>query len=184
MLIPGKIPYIKKAALNIVCSAGVMIDQTDWVTMADHQARFGNQYVEPYSDLQVRIELDGDVLLDSNLTQRIEFEHWFEDSESQCEHVLKIQLYGLNDSHRVYLNNVGNLAPMMKIEGVWIEKLSIRMVFEDHGQVFFDNTIDPQIPSEFVGQNGTQILNFSTPVYPWLMSVQKKPDYFGNPPGC
>jgi hypothetical protein len=72
----------------------------------------------------------------------------------------------------------------MKIEGVWIEQLSMKMVLEDHGQVFFDGSTDPQIPSEFVGQNGTQILNFSTPVYPWLISVQNKPDYFGNPPGC
>lgn len=175
---PGKIPYIKKATLKVVCSSGTMIDQQKWVPANDHNNQFGNQYPEPYKDLLVKIELDNNVLFESELTQIIEFEHMFEDSESDTEHILKISLSGLTDFHRVYLDQVGDLAPMMRIEGVWIEQLSMRMIFEDHGQCFYENTTDPQIPSEFVGQNGTQVLNFSTPIYPWLMSVQKKPDYF------
>jgi hypothetical protein len=178
MIIPGKIPYIKKATIKIMCSLGTMINQHEWVAMNNHRSRFGDQYPEPYQDLQVIVELDNNVLFEDRLTQKIEFEHMFEDSESITEHVLKISLSGLVDSHRVYLDNVGDLAPMMRIEGIWIEQLSMRLVFEDHGQCFYDNTTDPQIPSEFVGQNGTQVLKFSTPIYPWLMSVQKKPDYF------
>lgn len=178
MIIPGKIPYIKKGTIRIVCSSGTMIDQHDWVAMNDHGSRFGDQYLEPYQDLQARIELDNVVLFESNLAQQIEFEHMFEDSESITDHVLKISLSGLVDSHRVYLDNVGDLAPMMRIEGIWIEQLSMRLAFEDHGQCFYDNITDPQIPSEFIGQNGIQLLKFSTPIYPWLMSVQKKPDYF------
>lgn len=177
-LIPGKIPYVKKAALNVVCSAGTMIDQHEWVPMNNHSSRFGDQYPNPFKDLVVTIELDNTVLIESDLSQPLEFEHMFEDSESVTDHVLKISLGGLVDSHRVYLDQVGELAPMMRIEGIWIEQLSMRPVFEDHGQCFYNNTTDPQIPSEFVGQNGTQVLNFSTPIYPWLMSVQKKPEYF------
>jgi len=178
MIIPGKIPYIKKATFKIMCSAGTMIDQHEWIPRINHSMRFGNQYPEPYKDLQISIELDNNVLFQSQLDQQIEFEHMFEDSESINEHVLKISLNGLNDSHRVYLDHVGDLAPMMRIEGIWIEQLSMRLVLEDHGQCFYDDASDPQIPSEFVGQNGTQVLKFSTPIYPWLMSVQKKPDYF------
>lgn len=178
MIIPGKIPYIKKAALNIMCSSGVMIDQQEWVPMTNHSSRFGNQYPEPYHNMQVQIELDNNVLFESDLTQQIEFEHIFEDSESVTEHSLKITLTGLDDTHRVYLDNVGDLAPMLQINGVWIEQLSMRSVLEDHGQCFYNDSSDPQIPSEFIGQNGTQILKFSTPIYPWLMSVQKKPNYF------
>jgi hypothetical protein len=178
MIIPGKIPYIKKATFKIMCSAGTMIDQHEWIPMNNHHSRFGDQYPEPYKDLQISIELDNNVLFQSNLDQQIEFEHMFEDSESVTDHVLKISLSGLNDSHRVYLDNVGDLAPMMRIDGIWIEQLSMRQVFEDHGQCFYDDASEPQIPSEFVGQNGTQVLKFSTPIYPWLMSVQKKSDYF------
>jgi hypothetical protein len=178
MIIPGKIPYIKMGTIKIVCSSGTMINQHEWVAMNDHRSRFADQYPEPYKDLQVRIELDNNVLVEGQMTQKIEFEHMFEDSELITEHVLKIRLSGLNDSHRVYLDNVGNLAPMLRIEGIWIEQLSMRLVLEDHGQCFYNNTSDAQIPSEFIGQNGTQVLKFSTPIYPWLISVQKKPDYF------
>jgi hypothetical protein len=178
IIIPGKIPYIKKATFRIMCSAGTMIDQHEWVSINHHSSRFGDQYPEPYKNLQVRFELDNNILFESDLSHCIDFEHMFEDSESVTEHSLKITLTGLDDIHRVYLDNVGELAPMMRIDGIWIEHLSMRLVFEDHGQCFYDNTTDPQIPSEFIGQNGTQLLKFSTPIYPWLMSVQKKSDYF------
>ena len=178
MIIPGKIPYIKMGTIKIVCSLGTMINQHEWVAMNHHRSRFSDQYPKPYQDLQVRVELDNNVLFEGQLTQPLDFEHMFEDSEIVTDHVLKISLNGLVDSHRVYLDQVGDLAPMMRIEGIWIEQLSMRMAFEDYGQCFYENTIDTQIPSEFVGQNGTQVLNFSTPIYPWLMSIQKKHDYF------
>ena len=155
-----------------------MIDQHEWVSINHHSSRFGDQYPEPYKNLQVRFELDNNILFESDLSHCIDFEHMFEDSESVTEHSLKITLTGLDNVHRVYLDNVGELAPMMRIEGIWIEQLSMRLVLEDYGQCFYDNTTDPQIPSEFIGQNGTQVLKFSTPIYPWLMSVQKKSDYF------
>jgi hypothetical protein len=178
MIITGKIPYIKKATIKIVCSSGTMIDRHEWVPMNNHGNRFGDQYPAPFKDLVVRIELDNQLLIESDLSQPLDFEHMFEDSEIVTDHVLKISLNGLVDSHRIYLDQVGDLAPMMRIEGIWIEQLSMRMAFEDYGQCFYENTIDTQIPSEFVGQNGTQVLNFSTPIYPWLMSIQKKHDYF------
>jgi len=178
MSIPGKIAYIKNGSLAIAISAGTMIDQHEWVPSSDHYRRFGDQYPLPYQDLRVQVKLDNAVLIDNNLSQPINTEHLFEDSETVTEHAITITLSGVDDSHQVNLKNIGNLSPMMRIEGIWIEQLSMRLVLEDYGQCFYTGSNDLHVPSEFVGQSGTQILKFSTPIYPWLLSMQRKPTYF------
>jgi hypothetical protein len=54
----------------------------------------------------------------------------------------------------------------------------LKRAFSDHGKYHIADTDEVGVPSEFIGQSGMQILNFTTPIYPWLLSVDKKFDYF------
>lgn len=175
MFIPGKIPYIKKASLCVSCSAGMMIDQHRWTTDSEYTAE---QYQFPYKDIHIQIELDQTVLYSGPAEKNIDIEHLFEDSESITDHTFKITVSGFKEEHQTYIQDIGNISPMIKINGIWIEQLSMRMVLEDHGQCFYEDNPNGQIPSEYIGQNGFQALTFSTPIYPWLLAMHKTPEYF------
>lgn len=177
MFIPGKILYKKQAELRIRCLAGTMIDQQAWIPQDKHNY-FGSLYSEPYRDMTVTIEFDDKVLFTGDLSQPVDFKYQFTDSDEKTTHYFKICLSGLNDNHRCYIKDIGDVAPMMQIDGIWIENLSMRLAMEDHGECKYENLSEMQAPSEYMGQNGYQKLEFSTPIYPWLLSIHSKPEYF------
>jgi hypothetical protein len=178
MLIPGKIPYVKKAMLTMTVSAGVMIDQTEWVPAVDHHQRFNKLYPAVYHDLKIQIELDDKLLSSQLLDSAVNVEHLFEDSEEITDHSIKIKLSGFKESHQMYLEGIGEVSLMVKIDQICLEHLSLKRAFSDHGKYYIADSGEVSVPSEFMGQNGVHILNFTTPVYPWLLSVDKKFDYF------
>lgn len=178
MLLPGKIPYVKKAELKVAISAGTMIDYSEWVPSHKHDTRFNYQYPSPYKHLRIQIRLDDNVLLEQSLDSPVEFSYMFEDSEDITEHFLKITLSGVNDLLRPELENTSDFSPMAKIDGVWIEGLLLKQAFEEYGTFFLEDSNITKVPSEFIGQNGTHVLNFKTPIYHWLLGIEKNLNYF------
>jgi hypothetical protein len=178
MFIPGKVPYIKKAVLNISVSSGIMIEQAEWVPNTHHYTRFNELYPAPYSDLKIQIEFNGESLISSSLDSVINIEKLFEDSEEITQHTIKIKLSGIKDSHQMYIDGIGNVSPMLKIDCFCIEQLSLKRALEEYGKYHIDDSVEIKTPSEFMGENGVCLLNFTTPIYPWLLSVDNKFDYF------
>jgi len=178
MFIPGKIPYIKKAMLNISVLPGIMIEQSEWIPITHHHEKFNESYPAPYADLKIQIELDGKSLISSSLDSVINVEKLFEDSEEITQHIIKIKLSGIKDLHQMHVDGIGNVSPMLKINNFCIEQLSLKRALEEYGKYYIDSSAEIQIPSEFMGQNGVYLLNFTTPIYPWLLSIDNKFDYF------
>lgn len=114
-------------------------------------------------NLEVDIILDGCVLLTQTLTTTItKFSHMFSDEPG--EHEFCISLRG---------NPTG---AMLHIQSIRIEGLNLRLTMEDSGTCVMNNV--PHIPSEYMGQAGYQSLKFTTPIYPWLLENERKPDYY------
>jgi hypothetical protein len=176
--IPGKIPYIKKALLEISLSSGTMIDFEQWVPADEHQSRFGSQYPAPYKELKVQIELDGNVILNTVLDKAVEFTYQFEDSEDNTPHCVAILLSGLVESHCKHLIGIGEVSPMMRVNKFCIESLPMQNVLEDQGHCEYQGSKDTQVPGAFMGQNGKMSLEFSTPIYAWLLATEKYQNYF------
>jgi hypothetical protein len=179
MIIPGKIPYIKKARLNIEISAGVMIDQEKWIPATDHDIFFGDSYAKPYDSLTVSITLDGNLLLESNVNSLVKLNHEFTDSEETTSRCLKIIVKGFDEKFCCYVDGIGEVSPMIKIDSFQIENLNMMLTMEDSGKCFYDDSpTDESVPSMVIGQNGFQVLEFTTPIYPWLLANERKPEYY------
>jgi hypothetical protein len=176
--IPGKIPYIKQATIDIVLSSGTMINQQEWVPSIDHNQRFGNLYLYSYQDLNVSIELDGKILISDTLDKTVSLNYMFEDSETEVDHCLQITVSGFDLKHHDYIPDIGEVSTMIKIDSIQIENLSMHRAIEDAGQYWCENNSQPQVPGEFAGQNGIYKFQFKTPIYPWLLSIEQTPDYF------
>ncbi len=179
MIIPGKIPYVKKANISVEISAGVMIDQKNWVPAADHKTVFGKSYAEPYSSLVASIIVDDVLLLESSVELPVKLNYDFRDSEETTSHYLKIIARGFDEKFCCYVDGIGDVSPMIKIESIQIENLNMMLTMEDSGKCFYDNSPKAMsIPSTFIGQNGYQLLEFKTPIYPWLLDNERKPEYY------
>jgi hypothetical protein len=176
--IPGKIPYIKKVLLEISLSSGTMINFEQWIPASKHQSQFGDQYPEPYKELMVQIELDGNIILNTSLDKAVEFSYQFEDSDDSTQHCVAILLSGLDESHCKHLTDIGEVFPMMRVDTFSIESLPMQNVLEDQGRCEYYGSKDVQVPGAFMGQNGKMSLEFSTPIYSWLLAIEKHQNYY------
>ena len=166
--IPGKINHVKQAAIDIEISAGVMFDYHTWIPASHHQKYFGNNVVPHYQHLRLQIELDNTVLLDQAVgTDKIKFHHDFLDSETDCDHLLKITIQGIEPEFNQFYQNK-DVFTMLKIDNISVENLPMQYVLEQTGQYYCNNTIEST--SRYLGYNGSCVLKFTTPIYVWLFS--------------
>ena len=115
------------------------------------------------NNLTVEISLDDRVILLQPLTTKVtKLLHMFDDEPG--EHELRIELKG---------NPQG---AMLHIHHIRIEGLNLRLTMEDSGTCIMDNVA--HVPSEYMGRPGHQSLKFTTPIYPWLLANERKPDYY------
>jgi hypothetical protein len=166
--IPGKINHVKQAAIDIEISAGVMFDYQTWIPATQHQQYFGNNVVPHYQHLRLQIELDNTVLLNQSVgTDKIKFHHDFVDSETDCDHLLKITIQGMEPEFNQFYQDK-DVFTMLKIDNISIENLPMQYVLEQTGQYYCNNTIEST--SRYLGHNGSCVLKFTTPIYGWLFS--------------
>lgn len=172
--IPGKIDYVKQATIDVEISAGSIINNQTWIPATQHQDYFGNQVVPYYQHVQVKIELDNAVLLERVIgSDTVNFHHEFLDSDEQCDHVLKISVIG-NSPEFIQRYQDNDVFTMLKINGLSIENLPIQYVLEQTGQ--WQHYAGGML--QYLGPNGSCALNFTTPIYVWLLS---KDDWINKP---
>ena len=115
------------------------------------------------NNITVEILLDERVVLSQLLTTEVtKLLHMFDDEPGERE--LRIVLKGTPQG------------AMLHVHHIRIEGLNLRLTMEDSGTCIMNNV--PHIPSEYMGQAGYQSLKFSTPIYPWLLENERKPDYY------
>lgn len=114
-------------------------------------------------NVEVDIVLDDRVILTQPLTTAVtKLRHLFDDEAG--DHELRIVVKGNPQGAMLYISQV-------RIEG-----LNMRATFENSGTCIMNNV--PHVPSEYMGQVGYQSLKFTTPIYPWLLENERKPDYY------
>lgn len=113
----------------------------------------------------VIIIVDGQVAVTKQLSTNVtNFEYRISDTEEITEHELRIEVRGKPSG------------AMLHIHKIAIEGLNMRLTMEDSGTCQLDNK--SAVPSEFMGQVGYQSLKFTTPIYPWLLSNERKSTYY------
>jgi hypothetical protein len=176
LIIPGKIPYIKRANLKIAISAGIMFDQQRWLPSEYHDAVFGDQYPARYDSLVVTVSLNEEILAKKNLRQPLQIDHDFLDTEEVTEHCLTIAVRGFDQQHYEQSRAFGKPYPTIKIHCLEIEQLNMMQTIQDLGTCVYHKV--PATPSCYMSQNGYQSLSFTTPIYAWLLENDHKPDYY------
>ena len=174
-----KIPYIKTATLDIVLTAGAMVDNHQWIPAHEHHSHFNLTYPAPYRFLSVKINLNDQLLGDSQMDKPVTLHHNFLDCKEPTSYCLKIVTQGFDEKFCHYVDGVGEVSPMIKIESIQIENLNMLHTMEDSGKCAYSGDPDSvSVPSVFIGQNGYQLLDFATPIYPWLLSNERKATYY------
>ena len=179
MIIPGKIPYIKKANLKLSISAGIMINQSDWIPAHDHAVYFGDKYAAPYDRIMVKIYLDDQILASQSMDQPLHMDYDFLDTDTTVDHFLKIAVSGFEQKFYEQIKDIGDPYPMIAIDTIKLENLNMQQIIQDHGSyVLADTPNTVTIPSTHMGQSGYQSLYFTTPIYVWLLENEANPNYY------
>jgi hypothetical protein len=173
---------INCVSIKIEFSAGTMIDYTTWIPAAEHKLYYGNLFEISFDNLIVQIILNDQILFEQPVGTKVTvFEYKMLDSDELQLKELKIKLVGISHEHHQNITNKGDAAVMLRIHNIWLEDLNLRQAIEDLGKCVYDSTPTVVgIPSEFMGQNGHQLLEFTTPVYRWLLDQYVKPSYYYN----
>jgi len=181
LTIPGKIPYVKRASLKLAISAGIMIDQQDWVPITEHHNKFGNKYAEPYESIVVTVTLDDCVLAQQNMQQPLNLECEFLDTSDYTEHCLTITVEGFDLKFYDHVQGIGSPYPMIRIDTLSIEDLSMLQLIQDlDTRVSYQdsNTVETSVMPLYMGSRSYQTLKFSTPIYVWLLDNDMRFGYY------
>jgi hypothetical protein len=166
--IPGKVNYVRKAALDIELSAGTMIDYTTWIPASAHAEYFGDQLTQCYDQLKIWVELDGEVLVNQSHRHDVVYVHHdFLDSDIQQCHELTIKLQGFQPTFNQTYQDKSTFV-MVKVNSINIENLPMQYLIDQTGQYIHDNHIGTA--SQYIGHNGCWGFKFETPIYKWLLS--------------
>lgn len=125
------------------------------------------------SPVGVRILLDNcEIFSQAAVTESIDFVYNLE--EDEAEHELAFEMFGKTAKHTV-IDDAGNILQdaMLKISAISLDDIDIDQLVYDKSVYGhdFNGTQDP-IEDKFYGNmgcNGTVRLQFSTPVYIWLL---------------
>jgi hypothetical protein len=174
--LPVTVP-VNYATISVEFSVGTMINYTTWIPACQDTS-----LAMQYGDLTVQILFDDQVIFDQSVDHNVmQCTHRFLDSNELHLKQLKIILTGLQDHHRTTINDIEHAAVMLRIHSVRLEGLNLRLALEDHGVCVYDQSPkETSIPSEYMGRNGYQLLEFTTPVYQWLLDTGKKNSYYYN----
>ena len=164
------------ATVSVEFSAGSMIDYITWVPASEHEQQYGNNFQVAYNDLIVQILFDDKVVFEQPVGNSVTtFTYQFKDSNELHLKQLKIKLTGIQDQHHRLINGIGDAAVMLRIHSIRLEGLNMRLAMEDYGQCVYNyNSEEKNIPSEYMGCDGYQLLEFTTPVYQWLIDTEQK----------
>ena len=150
--IPGKIDHINTARLDIALGVGHMIDFEQWVP-SDHKCI-------------INVELNDVVLYHGSVYNDLIISYDFADIKDESYN-LKFKLEEIDNG---FVSSTGWASPMLHIQGIWIEGVDLSMIIGDLGKCSFFDYPEIIVPSEYMGNIGTQNFEFTTPIYRWLLS--------------
>ena len=150
--IPGKIDHISTARLDIALGTGHMINFEQWVP-SDHKCI-------------INVNLNDIVLYQGPVYKDLIISYDFLDIKDGLYN-LKFELEEIDNG---FVSSAGWASPMLHIQGIWIEGVDFSMIIGDLGKCSFVDYPDITVPSDYIGNIGTQSFEFTTPIYRWLLS--------------
>ena len=126
---------------------------------------------DPTVPLNLRVILNGLVILDQqHVTETIPFECWITDVEQ--EHTLIFEMSGKTQQHTV-VNDAGEIVKdaLLKLTNFSIDEIDLINLKTFKYNHDFNGTGDKTTESfyGYMGCNGQVIVQFSTPIYLWLL---------------
>jgi hypothetical protein len=169
---PGKPEEVQTCQLDFWVSPVVVVDSLIYL-VADIQETFGadlDYKLDFFSELLFQIQLDKQTIFETNFQKlnTVSLTKHIDDLIDQ-QHELIFVLEGKNNNHSCFLGadkkNV-TLSVQILFE---IEQLPMQNLFYEKGQYLMQPD-GSQSASTIMGVNGKQIMQFASPVYPWLIS--------------
>jgi hypothetical protein len=172
---PGKPKEVQTCQFDFWASPVVVVDNQIYPA-ADIQETFGadlNYKLDFFSDLLFKIQLNGELIFQTtfqdlnclHLTKTI-------DDLIEQQHELAFILEGKNNNHSCFLG-ANKKSVTLSVQIVFaIEQLPMQTLFYEQGK-YVTQDHGCQSASTVMGNNGKQILQFSCPIYPWLLSNSK-----------
>jgi hypothetical protein len=169
---PGKPEEVQTCQLDFWVSPVVVVDNLIYPA-ADIQETFAadlDYKLDFFSELLFRIQLDKQTIFETNFQKlnTVRLTKHIDDLIDQ-QHELMFVLEGKNNNHSCFLGadkkNV-TLSVQILFE---IEQLPMQNLFYEKGQYLMQPD-GSQSASTIMGVNGKQIMQFPSPVYPWLIS--------------
>lgn len=167
-IFPDEVVHIGKKTqpstwnLTVSIEPGVNTNETNWCPGQ------GSSYYDQ-ENIFVEIFLGDSCLLKSKLgTNKLLFSKNVPDTRDPQRKNLIIKLSGKPNNPDLADDN--HIA--IKID-VLIENLSIVPLFENHGYFISDSDLKSKIAGEFIGENGSQVIEIYTPIYVWLLQHQQ-----------
>jgi hypothetical protein len=127
----------------------------------------------PAVKLGVKIKLDGQVVYETDhVKEVVEVEHKFNDNDGN--HEFAIEMFGKLSEHTKIDNN-GNIIEdaVITVKNISIDDLDISQIVQELGKYHHDynGTKSPTVEKFYntMGCNGTVKLEFTTPIYIWLL---------------
>jgi hypothetical protein len=148
--------------LTVLIEPGVNTNETKWCPGQ------GSSYYDQ-GNIFVEIFLGDSCLFKAKLdTKKLMFSKNIPDTRDPQRKNLIVKLSGKpNNPDLIDDNHVA-----IKID-VLIEDLSIMPLFENHGYFISDSDFESKIAGEFIGENGSQVVEIYTPIYVWLLQHQQ-----------
>jgi hypothetical protein len=169
---PGKPEEVQMCRLDFWISPVVVVDNLIYPAV-DIQETVGadlDYKLDFFSELLFRIQLDEQTIFETNFQtlNKVSLTKYINDLIDQ-PHELIFVLEGKNNNHSCFLGtdkkNV-TLSVQILFE---IEQLPMQNLFYKHGK-YITQMPSEQSASTIMGVNGKQIVQFPSPVYPWLIS--------------
>ena len=162
----NKIIYEKKFTVDLAVKSGYTIDYGAWHDRSAH-----DDWPIPWHLLSVTVTIDHDVLYQGPVDLAgLRLSHVMLDTDTTQSHSMTIAVSGFSSAHSFYHDGQEINAQLM-IEQFKIEHLDLLPLISQEGHKIFTESSDANPGShELLRGNHAQVLHFSTPIYPWLLS--------------
>jgi hypothetical protein len=158
--------------VRIKTSVGVMANQVQWLDQ--------NTELSKHFDFE-SIKLD---IVFNNTTysgvESSDFMIKFNDQPELTYHCIRFVVSGFTDNHHTVIDGVGDCAVMIRFDLFEIEHLSMHRSIQDNGTGYNSLSGESFVPSEYLGHDGVISLEFTSPVYCWLLDMQKDLCYYSS----
>lgn len=171
----NKIPYIPTWRLDLTIEPGIMVNYETWILARDYNKNAGQNFIPAWDEMFIEVFYDNVALLEKQaLSQNnIIISCDLLDDTKNTDHVLKIVLSGKIDDHSFIYDNKTEATTMIRVQ-INIEDLPINFCLGDTHVFTSESTGDTRQWSEFIGENGKQLVEIKTPIYQWLIQHEQQ----------